>query len=56
MNRTYCDICGQEMKRQGFEIRTMSAPDRPANRHMCETCFMRLIINGEQRKEDQEDV
>lgn len=56
MNKTVCDLCGEEIPyRQGYEIRARGMQGE-CNRHMCETCFMRLIINGEQRKEGQEDV
>lgn len=56
MNKTVCDICGQDMAyRTGYEIRAIGHGG-DCNRHMCERCFVRLIIYGEQMEEGQEDV
>lgn len=47
MNKTVCDICGNEIHFDGgYEIRGMNAPEKASNRHMCEACFIRYILKG----------
>lgn len=56
MNKTICDICGKDMAyRTGYEIRAIGQGG-DCNRHMCEHCFVRLIIYGEQMEEGSHDT
>lgn len=49
MNKTVCDICGEEIPyRQGYEIRARGMQGE-CNRHMCDKCFKGLVLRKEGR-------
>ena len=54
MNKTVCDICGQDMAyRTGYEIRARGMQGE-CNRHMCEECFTILVLRKEGRHDTVE--